>query len=415
SLNSEYENKIDLSELKEKVFDETAAKTLEVLINNVANKIGAMLDRDLPNCRRWNDLQKTDDQSIFIAKLKEFLQKDVALVHWLVITHYHSHFNSQLIRHIIPRYAVAIFKCRKINEEGAHQLQIDTQSLKAALLDLPKLGLENSDIIKELANVPTLHKADDLSLAVKIPNYYKSFIHREVSKIEGVLKIIAARYESLEMLAMTFKSVVEKGNSQDLMRVAEIRGLKRQDVQTVVNIYNKMVPIADQGKPLIATEASQPDLFKKMIGKLTAFFEWRHLQYFNQVLFSKLSSSLFFLGDLAEEIPSFLFKNCLLVSQLIFLMCSQKKLVEKICLHTIFYFLTTKKLFIFRYRNIPKLTIMSDWFIQVVVIVRATFVKKIYFIKENLNVQSQCKMTLTRYNLSLYVVCHLTLFFLLNC
>lgn len=41
----------------------------------------------------------------------------------------------------MSKYISTLYKCRGISKEGAHQLLLDTQSLKTALLDLPSIGL----------------------------------------------------------------------------------------------------------------------------------------------------------------------------------------------------------------------------------------------------------------------------------
>lgn len=49
-------------------------------------------------------------------------------------------FCDKLVASFVPRLIGSIYRCRRIGEAGAQQIQMDVGTLKAALLDLPALG-----------------------------------------------------------------------------------------------------------------------------------------------------------------------------------------------------------------------------------------------------------------------------------
>ena len=49
-------------------------------------------------------------------------------------------FCDKFVESFLPRLIGALYRCRRIGEVGAQQMQVDVGTLKATLLELPTLG-----------------------------------------------------------------------------------------------------------------------------------------------------------------------------------------------------------------------------------------------------------------------------------
>lgn len=87
-------------------------KSLQTIATSIAKKCEKMLVKEIPNCRKWNELQSVGDQSSFVKSMNNLLMHDVSIVHRLIAMQYQQYFNTNFVSNLIPRYVGAIFKCR---------------------------------------------------------------------------------------------------------------------------------------------------------------------------------------------------------------------------------------------------------------------------------------------------------------
>ena len=117
---------------------------------------------------------------------------------------------------------------------GAQQMSLDAHSLKATLLALPTLGFDSDD--------DPSHRNRKRTVAAKS---YTKFVTAEMSKAEALLKTLVSPNERL---IVTFKALLPKSSTDDLYRVFTLKGLKKGEIQSLVDAYNANVGAEDQVK-----------------------------------------------------------------------------------------------------------------------------------------------------------------------
>jgi len=98
--NEKLSKKIDLKDVQEGKCDDLAANTVKAISQVITEKIGIVLDKEIPSCRRWNENEQSGDRSSFLASLKTILNHDIAIVHEVLVMSYHSLLNSQMSLYI---------------------------------------------------------------------------------------------------------------------------------------------------------------------------------------------------------------------------------------------------------------------------------------------------------------------------
>ena len=130
--------------------------------------------------------------------------------------------------------SVAVWQCKRIGEMGAQQMSLDAHSLKSTLLALPTLGQDADD--------DPAHRNRKKTVATKS---YTKYVTTEMSKAEALLKTIVS---PSERLIVTFKALLPKSSTDDLYRVFTLKGLKKGEIQALVDAYNAGVSAEDQVK-----------------------------------------------------------------------------------------------------------------------------------------------------------------------
>ena len=254
--NEKLAKKIDLKDIEEGKCDDLAAKTVKCIAQMITQRIGFVLDKEVSQCRNWNDHDQSAERSSFLMSMKNILNNDIAIIHEILVLTYHSLLNSQMSQRLIPRYTASIFGIRRISGSGGLSLQLDTREFEKTLLDLPMIGLDAdspSEATKDLNIHPNLNKT------IRVPNAFKNNTSKQVNRIQALLKTIVVNYppDSINSIATFFKDVSNNGNYQDLTKICEIKGLTKKDVQSVVATYNRIIPENKQSTPLIRTEKNQ--------------------------------------------------------------------------------------------------------------------------------------------------------------
>lgn len=82
----------------------------------------------------------------------------------------------------VPRLIGSIYRCRRIGEAGAQQIQLDVGTLKQTLLNLPMLGQANATNIYTKLVTTEMHKAEQLLKLVQTPEELLETTIEEMSK-----------------------------------------------------------------------------------------------------------------------------------------------------------------------------------------------------------------------------------------
>lgn len=172
------------------------------------------------------------DESVFVVDLTKVLKAEMPLIARYLSPRYQPFYCNQLASHFIPRYVDSIYKFKRIGEMGAQQMSLDAHSLKSTLLSLPTLGYEGDD--------DPSHRNRKKTVATKS---YTKYVTTEMSKAEALLKTLVSPNERL---IVTFKALLPKSSTDDLYRVFTLKGLKKGEIQALVEAYNAGVGAEDQ-------------------------------------------------------------------------------------------------------------------------------------------------------------------------
>ena len=232
-IDAAYKEKIDLNGAVEQ-YTALTTKAVQVMVSSTANTLNRTLTAMSKN--NWESWQSVGDESQYVVELIRTLKHELPIISRNLSARYLNFFCTQLASNFIPRYVDAIYRAKRIGEMGAQQLSLDAHSLKAVMLQLPTLGNDVDD------DGDAGMAARQRKKTVAQKGYIK-FVTAEMSKAEALLKTIVSPNERL---IVTFKALLPKSSSDDLYRVFTLKGLKKNEIQQLVDQYNATVGADDQ-------------------------------------------------------------------------------------------------------------------------------------------------------------------------
>ena len=135
-------------------------------------------------------------------------------------------FCDKLVASFVPRLIGSIYRCRRIGEVGAQQMQLDVGTLKQTLLDLPTLGQANAT------------------------SAYTKLVASEVHKAEQLLKLVQTPEELLEATVEEMSKEKEAGVI-DLQRILELKGLKKAEMDRMLDAMKDTMSSAQESSKKI--------------------------------------------------------------------------------------------------------------------------------------------------------------------
>ncbi|CAL8463747.1 g3281 [Coccomyxa elongata] len=213
TIDPPFGNKVSVAE-EEDEFQLVVTACLSVLILGCETKLDAAL---LQMTRMpWASLETVGDQSDFVTVFSRVLAETAPRVGPALTALHFRYFCDKLAVSFCPRFIEYIFRCRKISEAGSQQLLLDTQAIKALLLDFPSAG-----------------KPDEAAHAS-----FTGHVTREMSKAEALLKVIGSRPENL---VDNFFTLMPSGSPADFHRILELKVMRRNEQQTATDLFNKRI------------------------------------------------------------------------------------------------------------------------------------------------------------------------------
>jgi len=114
--------------------------------------------------------QEVGDTSAYVSEISERLAKQFEPVAaGLSKIHYQS-FCGKFAQRFVERYVAEIYECRKISEQGAQQLLLDTALIKTTLLELPVIAGRGR----------------------QMQTAYSNYVVREMGRVETMLKVLGS-------------------------------------------------------------------------------------------------------------------------------------------------------------------------------------------------------------------------------
>ncbi|CAN6465516.1 unnamed protein product [Victoria cruziana] len=178
-------------------FSAVITKSLMTLVQGLETKFEA----EMAAMTRvaWGTIESVGDQSEYVNGINAILTTSIPVLGNLLSPIYFQFFLDKML--------------------------LDTQAVKTILLEIPALG-------KQSSGAPG----------------YSTFVGREMSKAEALLKVILSPVESV---ADTYRALLPEGTPSDFQRILELKGLRRTDQQMILDDFNKRSSgIAQQPPPV---------------------------------------------------------------------------------------------------------------------------------------------------------------------
>ncbi|CAA2970798.1 vacuolar sorting-associated 53 A [Olea europaea subsp. europaea] len=209
-IEPQFVSMIDMSEVQDE-FSAVITKALITLVHGIETKF----DAEMAAMTRvpWGTLESVGDQSAYVNSINTILTTSIPVLGSLLSPIYFQFFLDKLASSLGPRFYLNIFKCKQISETGAQQMLLDTQAVKTILLDIPSLGKQTSGA-----------------------SSYSKYVNREMSKAEALLKVILSPVDSV---ADTYCALLPEGTPSEFQRILDLKGLRRNDQQSILDDYNK--------------------------------------------------------------------------------------------------------------------------------------------------------------------------------
>lgn len=248
---------IDSSELEEE-FRSVATKCVSVLLLGVETKLEAPLGALLKH--NWASVEVVGDHSDYVNSLRSILVDIGGKIGPALPQNHFRFFCDKLLRSMSPRLLESIFRCKQISLAGCQQLRLDVEALKGTLLQLAKSGGTGVD-------------AEDAAAWVQS---YSLDINAQLGRVEAVLKTVST---PLAALVETFLELLPDASPAEFQRIADMKGLKRQELTAVLEEYSRRagkVQVAAAGSgstqrahPLSSQQASKTPMLPLLIRSLS--------------------------------------------------------------------------------------------------------------------------------------------------
>ncbi|KAL1528081.1 hypothetical protein AB1Y20_009447 [Prymnesium parvum] len=207
AVTEEYRDKVDLSADD---FNGVVDGGMKVLVAALETRVGASLKA--MTTIKWDMMEEIgDDTSPYMQGIVKAARKMMPELGEHLSGKYVTFFCTKFVSNFVPRLIGHIYRCKRIGEVGAQQMQVDVGTLKQTLLDLPSLGQ-----------------------AVATNSYNKMVAH-EIGKAEQVLKLVQTPEE---LLQVTISEMRSTGFEPDLHKILELKGLKKAETEKLLEAYN---------------------------------------------------------------------------------------------------------------------------------------------------------------------------------
>jgi len=157
----------------------------------------------------------------------------------------------------MSKYISTLLKCKGISEHGAHQLLLDTQSLKTALLDLPSITL---------------------TVKRKPPDKYSKLIVREMGRTEMVLKLTMDPVKQIPSFVDQTIKLIPDCDLTEFIKLLDMKGYKKHEQTPFIDCFKSKMSLpmepsgsghgADADSHDVSAESSRIKKLEKLIKRL---------------------------------------------------------------------------------------------------------------------------------------------------
>mmetsp|Transcript_4589 Transcript_4589/g.14615 ORF Transcript_4589/g.14615 Transcript_4589/m.14615 type:complete len:372 (+) Transcript_4589:1496-2611(+) len=218
AMEGEHGGKVDMSPIQEE-FQAVVTSGMKVLVAALESRIAPSLSAMAKI--KWDALEELgEDTSPYMLEVAAKAREMMPQLGEALLPLYVKFFCDKFVQSFVPRLIGSIYRCKRIGEVGAQQMQADVGTLKATLLELPTLGQASATAM------------------------YTKLVTKEVAAAEQVLKLVQTPEDMLEE---TVQEMDRNGISIDLQKILELKGLKKADTERLIEAYNLMQSSASEG------------------------------------------------------------------------------------------------------------------------------------------------------------------------
>jgi len=223
-IDSEYKEKIEMNSEKDNIM-----AIVTNCIKALSKGMDAALDPAFLTMSRipWSSLQAVGDQSEYVGSIIQTIAKTIPPIRSsLANSKYFRIFCDKFVESFTARFLASIYKCKPILEIGAEQMLLDCHALKTALLTIPNLGA-NEDNVQHASLTKLVNKG--------------------MGKSEILLKVLLTSIEPPEGLVENYLLMFADTNLASFQKVIELKGLKKQEMQTLSEVFLARLPVTPSG------------------------------------------------------------------------------------------------------------------------------------------------------------------------
>lgn len=220
--------KVDFSE-QEDEFRSVVTRCLSTLILGVETKLEIHLASLMRH--NWAAVEIAGDQSDFVGAMRAVLADVGTNAGPALPSNHFRFFCDKLLRSLAPRVRESIFRCRVISDAGCQQLRLDLEALKGGLTSMAKAGQAEEDSSSWTSS-------------------FAADVNAQLAPVEAVLKVVSSPPQAL---LDAFMELLPDASSLEFQRIADLKGLKRSELATVLDEYTRRV-----GHVLPRTALMQP-------------------------------------------------------------------------------------------------------------------------------------------------------------
>ncbi|XP_018654231.1 long-chain-fatty-acid--CoA ligase [Schistosoma mansoni] len=190
----------------------------------------------------WNNLVQVGDQSAYVTAIVNHLRTQVPLIRETLYT-VRPAFTQICIKFadaLIARFVNALYRCKPVNTFGAEQLLLDTQSLKASLLQMPLLGAKFTQTPpRSFTNLvhEGMGKAERIIKAVMLPVGVVTPGKQESTTPPNGFVMGPVDTNAANVFLASYEQLLPDLTQTDLQNVLDMKGVKSSEQQLILEIF----------------------------------------------------------------------------------------------------------------------------------------------------------------------------------
>nr|CAH8869538.1 unnamed protein product [Trichobilharzia regenti] len=190
----------------------------------------------------WNSFVQVGDQSGYVTAIVNHLRTQIPLIRETLYT-VRPAFTQICIKFadtLITRFVNSLYRCKPVNTFGAEQLLLDTQSLKASLLQVPLFGAKFTQAPpRSFTNLvhEGMGKAERIIKAVMLPVGVATSGKQESVNPPSGFVMGPIDTNAANVFLASYEQLLPDSTQTDLQNVLDMKGVKSSDQQLILDIF----------------------------------------------------------------------------------------------------------------------------------------------------------------------------------